>query len=105
MILNEKLTQKIMLTKEKSETAYETILTLIESTPNGDWSRFNSNSSIRLESCGTVKNEFGIWDIWAELDEDSKISALTATFSGEKSSRKPYADQYTISLSTPSEIL
>lgn len=101
MILNERLAKSILQTKDKSETAYNTIIKLIESTPSGDWDKFVRNNTLRVETYGNFNGEFGIWKIAAELDSESRIAALVASFTGEKSSRKPYADQFTLALSNP----
>lgn len=98
MILSDKLVRTLLYTKEKSSDSYALILEMFNSSPFRNNISLLNEESFLIESLGSLKNELGNWTVSVKLDKSKKIDAVRMTFTGEKTTKKPYNDEYSVSL-------
>jgi len=101
MILNKNLQRVLDLAKSYGEGSSNIIENFSDSRPNFLESFVlsdHNNRQVSIQSNGCFNGESGTWNTQMILDANNEISALRLVFEGEQSSRKAYADTYTLEL-------
>lgn len=98
MIINSNLRCSLSLVREQNEQAYDTIIKIFESCPSFD-ARTILGNTLSIETVDFFNGKVGTWDIHMELDKTKKVDKVNLTFTGAHSSRTPYTENVSLSVS------